>query len=122
MLGKLVANDTLEGLKELFAGTRTLIVSVKGDVQAVREACESMEGTKKVEVQTESQTGLVTVQITLSKDADIREALSLKLAELKMPVMSMVLDEKQLEDIFIELTGADAELAADMAKVTKEEK
>ena len=119
--GKLVANDTLEGLKKLFAGTRTLNITVKGDLEAVKEAAAAMAGVVDVKAEINAETGYVTAQIVLDDKADIREELSMKLAEMKMPVMSMVLDEKQLEDIFIELTGAEEEQGKKNAKRTKKE-
>ena len=119
--GKLVANDTLEGLKKLLAGTRTLSVEVKGDAEAIKETAASMEGVVDVKVETDAATGYVTAHIALDDKADIREELSMKLAEMKMPVMSMVLDEKQLEDIFIELTGAEEEQGKKTVKRTKKE-
>lgn len=119
--GKLVANDTLEGLKKLFEGTRALMVSVKGDVEVIKEIASSLDGVVEVTAENDVQTGLVNVHISLDDKADIREELSLKLAELKMPVMSMVLDEKQLEDIFIELTGSDEDPALAAVKATGKE-
>lgn len=119
--GKLIANDTLEGLQKQFAAQRTLILSVKGDAEAVKEAAATMEGVIDVQTEVDAATGFVNAQIALAENADIREALSLKLAEMKMPVLSMVLDEKQLEDIFIELTGSDDTLANNDAKAAKKE-
>lgn len=119
--GKLVANDTLEGLQKQFAAQRTLILTVKGDEEVLKETAASMEGVLGVEIQKDAVTGLVNANIALAEDADIREALSIKLAEMKMPVISMVLDEKQLEDIFIELTGSDDTLAQNTAKEIKKE-
>lgn len=119
--GKLIANDTLEGLQKQFAAQRTLILSVKGDAEAVKEAAATMEGVIDVQTEVDAATGFVNAQIALAENADIREALSLKLAEMKMPVLSMVLDEKQLEDIFIELTGSDDTLANNDVKAAKKE-
>lgn len=119
--GKLVANDTLEGLQKQFAAQRTLILTVKGEEEALREAAASMEGVLSVETQKDAATGLLHANIALAENAEIREALSMKLAEMKMPVISMVLDEKQLEDIFIELTGSDDALAQYEAKEIKKE-
>ena len=79
-----------------------------------------MEGVLGVTVQGD-ENGYVSAIISLDEKADIREELSIKLAEMKMPVMSMVLDEKQLEDIFIELTGAEEEHSKKPAKRTKKE-
>ena len=119
--GKLVANDTLEGLKKLFAGSRTLTITVKGDEDAVKETAASMEGVVEVKTEADEENGYVTAHISLNDKADIREELSMKLAEMKMPVMSMILDEKQLEDIFIELTGAEEEQGRKSAKKAKKE-
>lgn len=114
--GKLVANDTLDGLKKLAAGSRKLTITVKGDAEAVNAAAASMAGVREISIKEDEENGYVTAVISLEEGVDIREELSLKLAELKMPVMSMVLDEKQLEDIFIELTGAEENFNTNEAK------
>jgi ABC-2 type transport system ATP-binding protein len=114
--GKLVANDTLEGLQKLFASHRTLTISVKGDAESVKAIAASMPGVLSTEAEVDQESGYVKVLISLDEKADIREELSLALAEKKMPVMSMVLEEKNLEDIFIELTGSDDDLAVKKTK------
>lgn len=114
--GKLVANDTLDGLKKLAAGSRKLTITVKGDAEAVNAEAASMAGVREISIKEDEENGYVTAVISLEEGVDIREELSLKLAELKMPVMSMVLDEKQLEDIFIELTGAEENFNTNEAK------
>lgn len=117
--GKLVANDTLEGLQKLFASQRTLTLSVKGDAESVKSIAAAMAGVVSIEAENDQESGYAKVLISLDEKADIREELSLALAEQKMPVMSMVLEEKNLEDIFIELTGSDEDLAVKNAKRTK---
>lgn len=117
--GKLVANDTLEGLKKLFVESRTLSITVKGDAETVKEVATSIAGVVDVKIETEAD--YVTAHIALNDTAEIREELSMKLAERKIPVMSMVLDEKKLEDIFIELTGGDEEQGKKNARRTKKE-
>lgn len=114
--GKLVANDTLEGLQKLFVSHRTLTLSVKGDAEIVKNIASSMEGVLSIEAETDLKSGYAKVVVSLDEKADIREGLSLVLAEQKMPVMSMVLEEKTLEDIFIELTGSDDDLAVKQTK------
>ena len=69
-----------------------------------------------VESEVDQESGYAKVLISLDEKADIREELSLALAEQKIPVMSMVLEEKTLEDIFIELTGSDDDLAVKKTK------
>lgn len=114
--GQLVANDTLEGLQKLFASHRTLTLSVKGDAETVKNIAASMEGVLSAEAEMDQESGYAKVVISLDEKSDIREALSLALAEQRMPVMSMVLEEKTLEDIFIELTGSDDDLAVKKTK------
>ena len=114
--GKLVANDTLEGLQKLFVSHRTLTLSVKGDAEIVKNIASSMEGVLSIEAETDLESGYAKVVVSLDEKADIREGLSLVLAEQKMPVMSMALEEKTLEDIFIELTGTDDDLAVKKTK------
>lgn len=120
--GKLIASDTLEGLQKLFTATRKLNLSVKGDEKLLRAMIEEMNGVSEVETAIDENTGFVNASIALEKQADIREELNIKLAEFKMPIMSMVLEEKQLEDIFIELTASDEVIDVPTAENELQEK
>lgn len=107
--GKLVASDSPEGLQQLFAGSCKLELTVKGSEDEVKAALITMEGVSAVLTEPALQEGRVVVSVETAKGTDIREKVFYKLAELKMPILSMQMHEKSLEDIFLELTGEDAQ-------------
>ena len=105
--GKLVASDSPEGLQKLLAGTDKLMLTIKGSVDEVTAALTTIEGVENVVAEPSSLQGCVAAIVEVVSDRDIRENVFYKLAELKMPILAMQLQQKSLEDIFLELTGDD---------------
>lgn len=107
--GRLVASDSPEGLQRLMSGTGELKLTVKGSFEALQEAVDGMTGIQDLEQQSGAPEGCCNVRIRTEGDQDVREALFYLLAEKKLPILSMTLTEKSLEDIFLEVTGGAAE-------------
>ncbi len=107
--GKLVASDSPEGLQKLMSGAGELKLTVKGSYEALQEAVANMAGIQGMERQTVASEGgsegCCSVLIKTDKEQDIREALFYVLAEKRLPILSMTLSERSLEDIFLKLTG-----------------
>ena len=121
--GKLVASDSPEGLQKLLSSNAKLNLLVKGNVDEVTAALTTIDGAEQVEAAETDVEGRVSAVVEIAKGNDIREAVFYKLAELKMPILSMQLDEKSLEDIFLELTGevqSEADAVAEEAEGTTE--
>lgn len=102
--GKLVASDSPEGLQRLQNKKSELTISVKGSVDKVEEVLSVMEGIDVYHMENAKENGCVDVSIEVEENKDIREALFFALAEKRLPLLSMQLSEKSLEDIFLELT------------------
>ncbi len=107
--GRLVASDSPEGLQRLMSGTGELKLTVKGSFEALQKAVDGMTGIQDLEQQSGAPEGCCNVPIRTEGDQDVREALFYLLAEKKLPILSMTLTEKSLEDIFLEVTGGAAE-------------
>ena len=107
--GRLVASDSPEGLQRLMSGTGELKLTVKGSFEALQKAVDGMTGIQDLEQQSGAPEGCCNVRIRTEGDQDVREALFYLLAEKKLPILSMTLTEKSLEDIFLEVTGGAAE-------------
>ena len=121
--GKLVASETTENLSKLMSGGDELTLTIKGDENEVKGALIPMEGVASVEV-AQVRGEEVDALVNVEKGADIREAVFFKLAEKKMPILSMSLSQKSLEDIFLELTGeqpAEATGEVELSEVVEEE-
>lgn len=107
--GKLVASDSPEGLQKLMSGAGELKLTVKGSYEALQEAVAGMTGIQGIEQLDSTAEGdgreCCNVLIKTDREQDIREALFYLLAEKRLPILSMVLSQRSLEDIFLELTG-----------------
>ena len=104
--GKLVANDTPENLTHLLRGTSTLSMQVRAGEDAVRallSECADVEGVAYKHIDAEGVTGF-----TLTSNTDLREKLFYMFAAAQMPILEMKRDQASLEDVFLELTNADA--------------
>lgn len=107
--GQLVASDSPEGLQKLMSGTPELLLTVKGDYEAVKDALAGAADVDIVENLGETEEHCVKIRITAKENADIREDVFYVLAEAKLPILEMHKEQKSLEDIFLELTSSTGE-------------
>ncbi len=129
--GKLVASDSPEGLQKLMSGEGELKLTVKGSYKALQGALAGMTGIKDMRQLPGTQpfsgtsqlsdppvedSGICNVQIQTDGEQDIRESLFYRLAENRLPILSMTLAQRSLEDIFLELTGETSSSKEDEGK------
>lgn len=107
--GQLVASDSPEGLQKLMSGTPELLLTVKGDYEAVKDALAGAADVNIVENLGETEEHCVKIRITAKENADIREDVFYVLAAAKLPILEMNKEQKSLEDIFLELTSSTGE-------------
>lgn len=103
--GKLVAIDTAEGLERNKQDNVKLEITVRGTKAALEEILAQFTEIQDVIYKEDVKDGTVEAEITMAKETDIRETLFYALAEAKMPIRRMELQEMGLEDIFLELTS-----------------
>ena len=108
--GKLVAQGTPEELEHMVGKTITMNITVIGDSDAVSKALADIEQIKSIE--TKEDAGSVTAKVEIdagdSTENEIRAALAKALATAGLPVMSISAQSHSLEEVFLELTTADA--------------
>lgn len=102
--GKLIASDSPEGLQGLIQSSSLLETTVKASMEQLQAVLDTIEAVVKVEEGQSHMPDCVTALIRTKNNTDIREELSMKLYESKIPIMGMNLLEHSLEDIFLELT------------------
>ena len=102
--GKLIASDSPEGLQRLIQSSLVLEATVKASLAELQTVLDTIEAVTGAEEKPCSMPDCVTVLIRTKDNTDIREELSMKLYEKKLPIMGMNLQEHSLEDIFLELT------------------
>jgi ABC-2 type transport system ATP-binding protein len=106
--GRLVAEDTPEALSGHFSDQNRLILSVKGEQSVVEETLQGLEMISSYEV-TSVEEGIVHVQAKTDSKEDVRDELFFAFAEKKLPLIHMETEKMTLEDVFMKLTGQDAE-------------
>lgn len=103
--GKLVASDTPDNLSKLAAGSNELKAVIRGSSDKIRECIEHIPDVEHVEVMPEEEgKNDWKVNISLKNQADIREDLFYKMAEIQSPILELYSNKISLEDIFLELT------------------
>lgn len=103
--GKLVASDSAEGLQGRLRSSFVLEAVVKASMEQLQSVLDTIENVVSVEQKQSQMPDCVEVSIRTKNHEDIREKLSMKLYENKLPIMGMNLQEHSLEEIFLELTG-----------------
>lgn len=98
--GKLLANDTPEGLEEQLGGRR-LLLTAKGDKGQVERILSQVPGVQSAEVTQDGELTHGTLQL---EGEDPREALFFAFAQAGLPLLDFHLDETSLEQIFLGLT------------------
>lgn len=106
--GKLVAEDTPENLSEHFADKNRILLSVKGEKEAIEEALQASEYIDSYEVTGENN-GVVDVTAEAATQEDIRDALFFEFADKKLPIIKMETETLSLEEVFLKLTGKEGE-------------
>ena len=107
--GRIVASDTVENLTRQLQPEQHLTITAKGGAEVIRETLEELPQISRVEMQESGQEGVCVCRATGSSGEDIRETVSLALAEHKVIILEMQVENQSLEDIFIELTDQEAE-------------
>lgn len=111
--GKLIASDSAEGLQGRLQSSVALEATVKASMEQLQAVLDTIGSVMNVERKQSHMPDCVTVMIRTKNNTDIREELSMKLYESRLPIMGMNLQEHSLEDIFLELTKQDLETAGE---------
>ncbi len=117
--GRLVACDTAENLTKLMRGRENLRLLTRAEEETVRPIVEKVDGVESLTFAEED--GLTAADVTPAEGRDIREALFNAFAEAKVPLLELRTEKASLEDVFLELTGGEAQLEAAFASKETEE-
>ena len=117
--GRLVACDTAENLTKLMRGRENLRLLTRAEEETVRPIVEKVDGVESLAFAEED--GLTAVDVTPVEGQDVREALFNAFAEAKVPLLELRTERASLEDVFLELTGGEAQPEAVSASKETEE-
>lgn len=117
--GKLVASDTPENLKQMMGTVETITIEVEADQDTVEEVLNALELDITWEV-SEGDAGVLVVVIKTSA-GDIRKEISRAFVNADCQLLTLKRETASLEDIFLELTDADAEADVEEEEEFEEE-
>ncbi len=106
--GRLVASGTPEELEQqMGSGRMVLNLTLRGS----REACEKvLAGFEGMSCScTGEENGEVSFRVELPKGEDVRDKLYFAFADARIPILGMTSQIASLEEVFLELTGAEKE-------------
>jgi len=111
--GQIVAVDTPENLSSVFKTNSSILVTIEGEKDAIIDEISKIKGVTEVKPNIIKEDSVVTYNIEMSKDADIRKPLFFAMANLGTPILEMKSMDVSLEDIFLELTTDEKEVEMD---------
>ena len=104
--GHVVADDDMAELEARVSPETTLRMTVKADEAGARAVLKSIEGVNTVTKLSENQAeGTVTLRVTTTAEADLRDEIFFAMAERRYAVLSTETVEQSLEEIFLSLTA-----------------
>lgn len=105
--GRLIANGTIDSVKDSFSIGKTLTITAKGiSEQKMRQMTAGLPGVIRCTVKIDANES--TADLLLSGERDIRESVFRIFADARCPLIEMHMKEPTLEEIFIGLTRSDA--------------
>ena len=104
--GKLVACDTPEKLETLFAGSKTLKLTVKTSAEDAKRIISETDEIQEIKAE-DSGENEAHIEITVAKEADIAEKIFFAFAKAGKAIVKMNEETASLEDVFLELTSSE---------------
>ena len=104
--GHVVADDDMAELEARVSPETTLRMTVKADEAGARAVLKSIEGVNTVtKLSANEAEGTVTLRVTTTAEADLRDEIFFAMAERRYAVLSTETVEQSLEEIFLSLTA-----------------
>ncbi|WP_051656934.1 ABC transporter ATP-binding protein [Butyrivibrio sp. AE3004] len=104
--GKLVEQGTPEELEAKFQGKERINMAILGNPELIKSTLEAIDSISDISISEEPDTqGSYEVSVTNGEAGDIRTDVAKALALAGLPVLSMEVEKKTLEDVFLEVTS-----------------
>jgi ABC-2 type transport system ATP-binding protein len=107
--GKLVAQGALSELEAMLGDTDSLHLVVRGDKEGVLSVLEGIVGRDACTLRPSANKDEVTVDVSISRESDIRDRIFFAMADRRYAVLTMEIEHKSLENVFLALTGASSQ-------------
>ncbi len=102
--GRLVANDTIEGLLSTYASVSTLEVLCRCTKERAKSTLAAVGNVREMTVSDTESDGVCQVTLSYDKENDIRESVWKTLVASGITVLGIIPKNMTLEDVFISLT------------------
>lgn len=106
--GRLAASGTPDNLIHRMEGAREIELTVKGGREQAEQVLRQVEELEDMELTPSVENQCTDVRLRAKQGADVREKLFFAFADARVPLLSMRMSDKSLEDVFIELTEREA--------------
>lgn len=103
--GKVVADETTEGLSKLLVKSNRLLLQVEGSKSTVSNAINRVGDIRSVKVEREVKEGVYEYIVEANENADVRKKIFFALAAEKCPILVMQSADLSLEEAFLKLTS-----------------
>lgn len=103
--GRLVASDATEELTHRMTGAPRLVLEIKGEREKIEDLFRITLEIPEVSVTQGAGEGLWQAQMELSDAGSRREEIFYACAKERLPIYRMQLEERTLEEVFLNLTG-----------------
>lgn len=110
--GKLVANDTMEAVANSLKSENIMNITVKATADEIKSVLSAIEGISSYAVTEEGEES-TSATVKYPTELDLRETVSFAFSDIRRAVLSMSVEEEDLEAIFLKLTEAPAEEESD---------
>lgn len=109
--GKMMACDTPENLRDTFRGTAAIRLLVEEDEERIREILQPVEGIDQLVI-TPAKDGKTEARLETASDNGeaLSKAVFFAFSQAGIPVLTMNMEQADLEEIFVELTEEKEEL------------
>ncbi|MBO4229099.1 MAG: ABC transporter ATP-binding protein [Clostridia bacterium] len=106
--GRLIASDTIDNLSTILVGSRVLHLTVKGDLNRIRQVINRLADQAKTIRYEESSEDrgidVYDIDIEVEKDIDLRETAFRLFCDAKCVILKLYAETIGLEDVFLKLT------------------
>ena len=119
--GELIAQGELSELEAMLGDTDTLHLVVRGDEAGVLEVLYSIVARENCTLRPAAKAGEVSLDVSISRDGDVRDRIFFAMADHRYAVLTMEIEHKSLENVFLALTDRPTEQAEPEAQETEEE-
>lgn len=103
--GKIVADETIEGLSKILVKTNRTLLNIEGSKTEIINAIKAVPDVRNVTVNREVSDGVYEYTVEANEKADVRRRLFYAMAGISCPILLMQSADLSLEEAFLKLTN-----------------